>query len=289
MSAITHLLKPHSKDLGGFEVRRLLPALTVRSVGPFIFFDHLGPARFSPKHALDVRPHPHIGLATLTYLFEGEILHRDSLGSVQTIRPGDVNWMTAGKGIVHSERTPAERRAEGMDLHGLQMWLALPTAEQECAPDFAHYPAAQIPEERRAGALLRVIVGTAFGHTSPVKSASNTLFVAIELQAQAQLIIPAQHAERALYLLGGTVQIDNEAIAQHHLAVLQEGQSVTITANSPAKLMLIGGEPLDGPRFIWWNFVSHSKDRIEQAKQDWQSGRFGTVPGETDFIPLPER
>lgn len=288
MTAITHLLKPRVKDLGGFSVRRLLPDFHVQSVGPFLFFDHMGPATLPPGEGMDVRPHLHIGLATVTYLFDGEILHRDSLGSVQAIKPGDVNWMTAGRGIAHSERTPAALRESGHRLHGIQTWVALPKASEEVAPSFHHHGAETLPRLQLGGADLHVIAGHAFGHTSPVKVYSDTLYVAVTMPAGSEFRVPAEHPERGVYVVEGDVSLDGEAIAPEHLAVLEPGRDVVLRAHGPARLMLLGGAPLDGQRFIWWNFVSSSKERIEKAKADWREERFEPVPGETERIPLPE-
>ncbi|MDN3576883.1 pirin family protein [Chitinimonas viridis] len=289
MSSIQHLLKPHERDLGGFSVKRLLPSLPKQAVGPFIFFDHMGPSAQAPGEGMDVRPHPHIGLATVTYLYEGEILHRDSLGSVQVIRPGDVNWMTAGSGVVHSERTPPGARAQGQTLHGLQTWFALPREYEDTAPGFWHHPAATLPLLEEPGLSLRVILGTAYGQTSPVHTYGDTLYVAGELAAGATFEIPPEHAERGVYLASGGLEIDGIAIQPGQLAVLVPGATVSVRATSDTRLLVLGGEPLDGPRYIWWNFVASSRERIEAAKQRWQAGEFPQVPGETERIPLPEK
>jgi hypothetical protein len=277
------------RDLGGFEVGRVLPFAKRRMVGPFIFFDHMGPARLAPGEGLDVRPHPHIGLATVTYLFAGEILHRDSLGSVQPIRPGDVNWMTAGRGIAHSERTPPELRAAGPGVHGIQTWVALPRAAEEVAPSFSHHPRASLPVVESPGATVRVIAGRAFGVRSPVGVFSDTLYAAAELEPGASLAVPPEHEERGVYVVEGAVAIGETAVEAGQLAVLAEGVGIEVRAPFSATLMLLGGAKMDGPRFIWWNFVSSSKERIERAKDDWRADRFGQVPGETERIPLPER
>lgn len=281
-------IAPRVQDLGGFSVRRLLPAAAARSVGPFVFLDEMGPHAFPAGTGIDVRPHPHIGLATVTYLWEGAILHRDSLGNALEIRPGDVNWMTAGRGIVHSERTPPQLRASGHRLHGLQTWVALPEDLEETAPDFAHHPAASLPQLERDGARLTVVAGQAFGARSPVAVHSDTLYVAIDLAAGARLSLPAEHAERAVYPVAGTLSLDGAPLPVGHLAVLQPGTEPVLAAGSDARLMLLGGAPL-GPRRMWWNFVSSRAERIEQAKQDWSEGRFAPVPGEQEWIPLPER
>jgi hypothetical protein len=277
--------KPH--DLGGFEVRRVLPAAGRQMVGPFIFFDHIGPAEFAPGRGIDVRPHPHICLATVTYLFEGEIVHRDSLKFVQPIRPGDVNWMTAGRGIVHSERTGDELRRSGSRIHGIQTWVALPRAAEETAPAFFHHPAASLPQLQAPGLTARVIAGTAFGERSPVETFSPTLYVDLQMSADATLEIPREHPERALYIAAGRIGLDGGQFAPGSMVVLEPDASVNVRALTEARLLLLGGAPLEGRRYIWWNFVASSRERIEQAKNDWVQMRFGKVPGETEFIPLP--
>ena len=286
---IQHLLRSHPRDIGGFAVRRVLPSVPKQMVGPFIFFDHMGPARLAPGEGLDVRPHPHIGLATVTYLFEGEILHRDSLGSVQPIRPGDVNWMTAGRGIAHSERTPPELRKAGSGVHGIQTWVALPRASEEVEPSFFHHPQATLPVVEPPGATVRVIAGRAFGVRSPVAVFTDTLYAAAELDPGASLRVPPEHGERGVYVVEGNVTIGDDGIESGELAVLEEGVEVEVRAPFSATLMLLGGAKMDGPRFIWWNFVSSSQERMERAKADWREDRFGQVPGETERIPLPER
>lgn len=286
---MTTLITPREHDLGGgFKVRRAVPTLQARSVGPFVFVDHMGPAVFEPDHGIDVRPHPHIGLATVTFLWSGAINHKDTLGSEQVIRPGDVNWMTAGRGIAHSERTP-QPRDHDQPLHGMQTWVALPKSDEETAPEFHHHGASSLPQIHHGGAWLRVIAGQGFGHESPVRVFSDTFNVAVDLQADAELKIDDTHVERALYVLEGEAQVDGADIPEKHLLVLGRGSRPVLRAKTPVKAMLLGGEPLDGPRHLWWNFVSSSKERIEQAKQDWLEGRFGSVPDETEFIPLPER
>jgi redox-sensitive bicupin YhaK (pirin superfamily) len=288
MSAVTAILKPHTKDLGGFQVRRLLPASPQKMIGPFIFFDHVGPAQFPPTEGVDVRPHPHIGLATVTYLFEGALMHRDSLGTVQRIEPGDVNWMTAGGGIVHSERTPVEDRASGARLHGLQTWVALPLKDEETEPGFTHLPRASLPAISAAGAEMHVIAGTAFGQRAPTPVFSDTLYVAVTLAAGAQIGVPAEHEERGVYVVSGDVTIAGAAVEPYHVAVLLSGATVEIRATSPARLMLFGGAKMDGDRHVWWNFVASSRELMEAAKQRWRDMRFPRVPGETEFIPLPD-
>ncbi|MCZ7564651.1 MAG: pirin family protein [Burkholderiales bacterium] len=282
------ILKPRTKDLGGFEVRRLLPAATHKMVGPFIFFDHMGPARFAAGKGVDVRPHPHIGLATVTFLFEGALLHRDSLGSIQRIIPGDVNWMTAGRGIVHSERTPPEDRAQGARLHGIQTWVALPLADEQAAPEFAHVPGAMLPRISEKGVELRVIAGSAFGERAPTPVFTETLYVAATFAAGARLGLPPEHEERAAYVVSGDVAIGGALLAPHHVAVLPAGETVEIAASSAARVMLFGGARTDGDRHIWWNFVASSRALLEQAKQRWREQGFGQVPEETEFIPLPD-
>ena len=286
---MTTLVSPRVHDLGGFQVRRAVPSVQARSVGSFVFVDHMGPADFPPDAGIDVRPHPHIGLATVTFLWSGRLRHRDSLGTVQDIGPGEVNWMTAGRGIAHSERTPPVLRSSGQQVHGLQTWVALPRAQEECAPAFHHHPASALPWQERGGALLRVVAGRAYGEESPVKVLSDTLYVAIDLSPGAEAELDARHAERALYILAGQARLDGSDVPDKHLVLLDPGTRHRLQAVGPVKAMLLGGEPLDGPRHLWWNFVSSSKERIEQAKQDWVCNRFGDVPGETEFIPLPER
>lgn len=285
-SCIQHNIKPHVQDLGGFQARRLLPSDAVSLVGPFIFFDHLGPATFPPGKGVDVRPHPHINLATVTYLFEGVLLHRDSLGSIQEIHPGAVNWMTAGRGIVHSERTPDQARRTESTLHGIQTWVALPQAEEEISPCFRHHPATDLPTWQENGVSFTLIAGTAYGRTSPVQTVSPMIYLDVQLEAGAAFTLPAQYSEQAIYSVTEGLKIENMPLAQHRLAVLAKGASPTITANGKARCIIIGGEPV-GKRYKWWNFVSSDLDRIEQAKQDWKTGQFEPVPQETEFIPLP--
>jgi redox-sensitive bicupin YhaK (pirin superfamily) len=286
-STINAFLKPHQHDVGGLIVRRVLPALAVRTVGPFIFFDHIGPATLVPGAGLDVRPHPHIGLATVTYLFEGAIMHRDSVGSVQKIVPGDVNWMTAGRGIVHSERTPDEERTNGQTMHGIQTWVALPVADEEVEPSFEHHAAAALPEIERNGVTLRVIAGTAFGATAPTRTFSPTLYVAAQFGARSEIVLDTEHEQRGVYLLEGDLAIDGTPLPEREMAVLTPGADVTLTSGNGAVVMLLGGAPLDGKRLIEWNFVSSAREKIEAAKLAWSEQRMGHVPGETEFIPLP--
>jgi hypothetical protein len=257
-------------------------------VGPFIFFDHFGPLQLPPGHGLDVRPHPHIGLCTVTYLLEGEIIHRDSLGSRQVITPGDVNWMTAGRGIVHSERSDDAARARGPRLHGLQLWVALPTAQEEDAPSFAHHPVATLPTLEGEGVKLRLIAGHAYGQSSPVRVLSPLFYVDAQLAKGAALRLPDEHAERALYVIDGAVQTDGVMLQAGELAIFKPDQLVSAEAPAGARLALLGGAALDGPRHIEWNFVSSRAERIARAKDDWRQRRFPAVPGdEVEFIPLP--
>ena len=282
-------LAPHERDLGGFSVRRLLPSVARRTVGPFVFFDHMGPADFPPGVGIDVRPHPHIGLATVTYLFEGAIEHRDSLGSVQRITAGAVNWMTAGRGIVHSERSPQDMRRTGGRMQGIQTWLALPRELEGCEPAFVHHPAASLPVIEMPGVTMRLIAGSAFDRTSPVAVASSMFYIAVEMEAGASFVLPDEYAERAVYPLSGDISINEGALAAGSMAVLNPSEPVTIQALSPTRLMLLGGAPLDGERFLWWNFVASDRAAIEEASERWRRGGFDMVPGETEFIPLPDR
>ncbi|MFJ3046639.1 pirin family protein [Herbaspirillum chlorophenolicum] len=290
MSNIRHKIQGLTRDIG-FPVRRLLPAAAARTVGPFVFFDHMGPVEFDAGTTEgDVRPHPHIGLATVTYLFSGAMMHRDSLGVVQRITPGAVNWMAAGRGIVHSERVPEDIREQKVPVHGLQMWVALPAGEEDGAPLFHHYPAEQMPVVEVGGAKLHVLAGSAFGASSPVATASPTLYVAGSAEKGAELEIPADVAERAVYVVKGDVSLDGEPLEAGTLAILEPGAAVALKAGSDAVFMLLGGEPLDGPRFVWWNFVATSKDKIEAAKTAWNArdkSMFPDIPGETEWIPLP--
>ena len=285
---IAQVIEPRTRDLGGFEVRRVLPVAGRRLVGPFIFFDHMGPSRFPPGQGLDVRPHPHIGLATVTYLFDGEIMHRDSLGCVQPIRPGAVNWMTAGRGIVHSERTGPEERAREARLHGIQSWVALPRAEEEAEPAFHHHPAETLPEIARDGVTLRLIAGAAYGASSPVVVLSDMFYLDAALSEGAELRLPEGYAERAAYVVEGAVRVAGESFEAGRMMVFQPGAEAAVSAAAAARVMLLGGAAMDGQRHIWWNFVSSSPERIEQAKADWKAGRFPQVPDETEFIPLPD-
>ncbi len=279
-------LQAHDKDLGGgFLVRRLLPSAQRQAVGPFLFFDHFGPVTAQPSDNHDVRPHPHIGLATVTYLFEGAMLHRDSTGVVQRIEPGAINWMTAGRGIVHSERTPDDLRSQVRRSHGLQLWAALPVQHEEVEPSFAHTPASAIPVVESSGAVLRLLIGEAFGRVSPVATLSPTLYLDIALRAGAALKLPLA-AERALYSVDAPFMLDGQTLPAREMVVLHEGETPLLSAATDARVMLIGGQPL-GHRFMAWNFVSSRKERIVQAQDDWRAQRFDAVPGETEFIPLP--
>jgi redox-sensitive bicupin YhaK (pirin superfamily) len=280
---------PRTADIGGFEVRRAVPSMQKRSVGPFVFVDEFGPTLFGAGDGIDVPPHPHIGLATVTYLFAGEQTHRDSLGTRQLIRPGDVNWMTAGRGIAHSERTPPALRATGSTLFGVQTWVALPAAHEEVAPSFAHHGIDDLPVIEDAGTSVRLIVGSAYGARSPVATFSETLYLDAALQAGAVLPLPAEHEERAVYVVSGRVRIGGDDFPPQRLLVLRPGDTITVEALEETRLLVFGGEPLDGPRKLWWNFVARSRERIEQAKDDWREGRFGTIPDESERLPLPER
>jgi redox-sensitive bicupin YhaK (pirin superfamily) len=287
--AIELRIEGRPRDIGDFAVRRTLPAPQRRAVGPFVFVDHIGPADLAPGQGIDVRPHPHIALATITYLIEGEFVHRDTLGSNQVIRPGDVNWMIAGRGIAHSERSDPALRARGGRLHGVQTWVALPRADEEMEPRFEHHPGGKLPRIERPGVRLTVIAGTAYGEEAPTGVRSPTLYVHARLASGAALPVDEVHAERALYVASGEVSANGSPVPVGTLAVLRPGADVRLESRGPADVFLLGGAPLDGPRHIWWNFVSSSPERIERAKADWREGRFGKIPGdELDFIPLPE-
>jgi redox-sensitive bicupin YhaK (pirin superfamily) len=287
--AIELIIVPRSVDLGGFAVRRALPHVKRRMVGPFIFFDHFGPAEFRAGQGIDVRPHPHIGLSTVSFLFDGEIMHRDSLGSAVPIRPGDVNLMTAGRGIVHSERTAPERRIDGEPLHGLQCWVAMPAGDEELAPSFAHHANDELPVVTDEGRAVRIVLGSLYGERSPVPTLSDTIFADATLAAGAALPLDADAEERALYIVAGEIEIAGDRFAPGQLLVFRPGDRLTVAATTDARVVVVGGAVMDGPRHIWWNFVSSRKERIEQAKADWKLGRFDTVPGDaSEFIPLPE-
>jgi redox-sensitive bicupin YhaK (pirin superfamily) len=291
---VAAVIEPRDRDLGGFIVRRLLPAAEHRALGPYVFFDHFGPTRFAPCQGLDVRPHPHINLATVTYLFDGEIVHRDSLGSQQAIRPGDINWMTAGRGIVHSERTSPELRASGSSVHGIQLWVGLPRADEETVPAFHHHPGATLPVLRDSGVEIRVLVGEAFGQRSPVRTFSRLAYADVRLAAGASLDIPADGGQRGIYVVEGGLTTDDKRFAAARLLLLHAGQRVRLHADAGCRFVLLSGEPFPEPRHLYWNFASSSPERIEQAKRAWRErrgdpdGPFPLVPGdEREFIPLP--
>lgn len=287
--ALELVIVPRVRDLGdGFAVRRALPHGRRQMVGPFIFFDHFGPIQFVSGKGMDVRPHPHIGLATVTYLFDGSIMHRDSEGHIQEIQPGAMNLMTAGSGIAHSERTPDAQRAGGQTMLGLQSWIALPKGKEEIAPTFQHYGADSLPTVQDKGLRARVIAGSSFGATSPVEMVSPWFYVEVALEAGMSVPLDADHEERAIYLVDGEVEIAGDRHEAPQLLVFRPGDRITVRATQPARMMFLGGDALEGPRHIWWNFVSSSKERIEQAKEDWKTGRFAPVPNEHEFIPLPE-
>lgn len=292
MSNIGLIIEERERNIGNFLVGRLLPFRGKRMVGPFIYIDHMGPVRMDDHANMDIGPHPHIGLSTLTYLFEGAVMHRDSLGTALEITPGSVNWMTAGRGIVHSERTPPELRATGSGVSGLQSWLALPRTHEDAPPAFVHHPAATLPQLALDGVELRVIAGEAFGRRSPVETFMPTLYVDAVLMPGAAFEVPAEHVERAVYVAEGTATVHGTRCAAGELAVLGPGEPVVVEAVEGARVMLLGGDPMDGPRHIWWNFVASSDERIERARDDWRrhpDGRFGAIPGESEFIPLPEK
>lgn len=285
-TAIKVVLKPKEKDLDSFTVRRLMPTAEMRSIGPFVFFDHLGPAYFPPGKGIDVRPHPHIGLATITFLFEGEILHRDSLGMVQPIRPNEINWMTAGRGIVHSERTPPELRDKGHTVHALQLWVALPEVDEKTAPAFHHYETDDLPLIEEEDKSIRVMIGEAYGVKSSVKTFSPTLYVAVNLKPGAKITVPEGIDERAVYVVAGALAINDTPVPLHNMVVFDSRPGIELMATEESQLVFIGGSNL-GKRTVWWNLVATDKELIEKAKRDWQEGRFAKVPGETEFIPLP--
>ena len=287
--AIETVIVPRARDLGGFEVRRALPSAQRQMVGPFIFFDQFGPVLMQSGQGIDVRPHPHIGLATVTWLFDGSIHHRDSLGSEQPIVAGELNWMTAGRGIVHSERTAPAERARERKIFGIQSWVALPKAHEDTAPGFEHVAMEKLPLIEDKGITARVVAGSIYGATSPVKTHSDLFYADVKMMAGAALPVPVEHEERGLYVAEGEIEVAGQAFAAGRLLVFRPGDAITIRARSNARLMLLGGEPMDGPRYIWWNFVASSKDRIEAAKDDWKQARFGIVPGDDkEFIPLPD-
>lgn len=295
MTSAPMIIKPRTRDLGGFTVGRVLPYAKRRTVGPFIFFDEMGPATFAPGTGIDVRPHPHIGLATVTYLFDGEIRHRDSLGKDQVIKPGDVNWMTAGRGIVHSERTDDAPRRDGQKMHGIQSWVALPESAEEVEPSFHHHPKDSLPMIERDGLSMRLIAGKAFDETSPVKTFSPIFYLGVEAKAGAKIPLPDEYEERAIYIVSGTAEVDGEHYEAGNMLVFNDNARPAMKTKQPSTLMLLGGAPV-GKRHIWWNLVSGREDRIEQAKADWRNSSvndfedsvFSLPPGETEHIPLPE-
>lgn len=287
---IAAVVEPRRRDLGGFSVDRIIPAISCRHLGPFVFFDHMGDAalRLASGHGIDVRPHPHIGLATVTYLFAGAIDHRDTLGSWQTIRPGDLNWMVAGRGIAHSERTPPVERAAGGPVHGLQLWCALPEQHEETSPSFEHHAAAALPVVRDTDKMARVLAGEAWGVRSPARTLSPTFYVDVTLAAGGSIDVPTGYTERGLFVVEGAVEIGAHALTTGPIITLEPGAAVTLRAARAARVMMLGGESV-GERHVWWNFVSSSRDRIEAAKADWLAGRFGKIPGDAiELIPLPE-
>jgi hypothetical protein len=286
---IETIIEPRIRDLGGFQVRRVLPSVRRRHVGPFVFFDHLGPTEFGAGTGLDVRPHPHIGLSTVTYLWEGAILHRDSLGSEQRITPGAVNWMTAGRGIVHSERTPRDERALGQRVHGIQLWAALPLEHEETAPEFQHHPIDALPRLEQDGVRVRLLAGSAFGLVSPVRVYSPLFYADVWLPAGAEIALPLEYAERSAYLVEGALACGDESVAEPKLLVFHGGIHVRLRAEADTRLLLLGGAALEGARLMWWNFVSSSSERIERAKRDWKEERFPLVQGDVEErIPLPD-
>jgi redox-sensitive bicupin YhaK (pirin superfamily) len=290
MSVIDLVYDARPRDLGGVGVRRALPSAKCHSVGPFVFLDHIGPVELPVGRGIDVRPHPHIALATLTYLFAGDLVHRDSLGSVQTIVPGDVNWMSAGRGIVHSERTSPDSRATGSKLHGLQSWVALPKEAEESAPTFRHYPRATIPTVRHRDCELTVIAGHLFDQRSPVEVLTDTVYALVRLPSQGVFGPPRDVPERAIYVVEGTIETNGNDYAPGSLVVFHRDHEVALRAETDAQFIFLGGAPLDGPRHIWWNFVSSDPARIEQAKIDWKEQRFPKIPGDDrDLMPLPEK
>lgn len=279
---------PRTVDLGGFEVSRILPSTAKRTVGPFVFWDQAGPGEFLTGKGLDVRPHPHICLSTMTYLFQGRLEHRDTLGSHQIIEPGAVNLMTAGRGIAHSERTPQADRINNTAFFGIQSWLALPIDKEEIQPSFIHYDKSSIPSIIEHGVSMHIATGEWNGVKSPVVTQNDALFVECYLNAGSTLVIPATLEERAVHILSGEVTVNYKQYGKIRMLILKSGEEIVVTANSAAHLIILGGSPLEKPRFLWWNFVASSKERIEQAKQDWQDGKFGMIPGDDkEFIPLP--
>lgn len=282
------VIDARARELGGIAIQRVLPSARRRAVGAFTFLDHMGEMDLAPGQGIDVPPHPHIGLATLTYLFEGAIEHRDSLGSAQVIRPGDVNWMVAGRGVVHSERTPQDLRVAPSRLHGLQFWVALPRDHEEAPPTFAHHPGASIPEREQGGVVMRVLVGSAYGVSSPVEVLSPSFCVVATMPVGAELPLTDAYEERAAYVVRGAIGCGDERAEAGRMVVFTPGARVTLRAEQDARVLLLGGAPLDGPRHMEWNFVSTSKERIAQARADWKARRFPTVPGDDGYVPFPE-
>jgi len=288
--ALELVLVPRSVDLDDFAVRRALPHTKRRTVGPYVFFDHFGPAEFKAGRGLDVRPHPHIGLSTLTYLYDGEIIHRDTLGVNAAIRPGEVNWMTAGRGIVHSERTAPERRTDGEPLHGLQLWVAMMAKDEENDPNFSHHSGDELPVVNGEGKTARIVAGKMFGAASPLKTFIDAVFADVALEAGASVPLDADYEERAVYVSSGEIEIAGDRFQTGQMLIFRPGDRISVKAVSPSRFAIVGGAPLDGPRHVWWNFVSSRRERIEQAKEEWKKGWFGKVPGdEIEFIPLPEK
>lgn len=288
--ALELVLVPRSVDLDDFAVRRALPHTKRRTVGAFVFFDHFGPAEFKAGRGLDVRPHPHIGLSTLTYVYDGEIIHRDTLGMNAAIRPGEVNWMTAGRGIVHSERTAPERRTDGEPLHGLQLWVAMLAKDEENDPNFAHHSGEELPVVNGEGKTVRIVAGKMFGAASPLETFIDAVFADVALEAGASVPLDADYEERAIYVSSGEIEIAGDRFQTGQMLIFRPGDRITVTAVAPSRFAIVGGAPLDGPRHVWWNFVSSRRERIEQAKEEWKKGWFGKVPGdEIEFIPLPEK
>ncbi len=283
---MTQIIKPQEKDLGEFTVRRVLPHADKRAVGPFVFFDHMGPAEFPPGEGIQVRPHPHIGLATVTYLFEGEIIHRDSLGYVQSIRPGAVNLMTAGRGIVHSERAGDDLH-ETSRLHGIQIWIGLPEDQEECDPAFEHYAADDIPVFEVDGVAVALVMGAGFDRASPVRTHSETIYLDCRFEGGGSFKLPGDWKELGVYVVSGDVRVGETRCPPGAMYIAPPGQPVEIAASGDSRVVILGGDPL-GKRIVWWNLVSSSRERIEQAKRDWREGRFEMVPGDDEFIPLPE-
>jgi redox-sensitive bicupin YhaK (pirin superfamily) len=286
--ALELVIVPRVRDLGGFSVRRALPHGKRQMVGPFIFFDQMGPAQFIAGQGMDVRPHPHIGLATVTYLFEGSIFHRDSEGNALEIAPGAMNLMTAGRGIAHSERTPATQRASGQGLYGIQSWIALPKELEETAPSFQHFDAAALPTLADHGLEARIVAGRAFGKAAPVAGLSQWFYAEVKIAAGRSAPLDNDYEERAIYVVDGEIEVAGDSFEGPRLLIFRPGDRITIKAKTDCRLMFLGGAALEGPRYIWWNFVSSRKERIESAKEDWKQGRFAAVPDESDFIPLPE-